>query len=86
MKHELPMRLGMFAPVLIAMSLCEAIAPRRARLFARTARWPVNLGISILARLVMRILLPLAAVGLASYRTAHQWGLLSAIALPNAEI
>jgi sterol desaturase/sphingolipid hydroxylase (fatty acid hydroxylase superfamily) len=83
LKHELLIRLGVFIAVLIAMALWEAIAPRRARSFARAARWPANLGISILDSLVVRILLPLGAVSFASYCTAHQWGLLSAITLPK---
>jgi sterol desaturase/sphingolipid hydroxylase (fatty acid hydroxylase superfamily) len=83
LKHELLIRLGVFIAVLIAMALWEAIAPRRARSFARAARWPANLGISILDSLVVRLLLPLGAVSFASYCTAHQWGLLSAITLPK---
>jgi sterol desaturase/sphingolipid hydroxylase (fatty acid hydroxylase superfamily) len=83
LKHELLIRLAVFIAVLTAMALWEAIAPRRARSFARTARWPANLSISILDGLVMRILFPLGAVGFGSYCTAHQWGLLSAIRLPK---
>ena len=83
LKHEIPIRLGIFAIVLIAMALWEAIAPRRARSFARAGRWPANLGISLLDSVVLRILLPLGAVGFASYCTAHQWGLLNALALPK---
>ena len=73
----------MFATVLIAMALWEAIAPRRVRSFARAGRWPANLGISLLDSLVMRMLLPLGAVGFAGYCTAHRWGLLNALVLPQ---
>jgi len=83
LKHELPIRLSIFAIVLIAMALWESSAPRRIRSFARAVRWPANLGISLLASLLMRILLPLGAVGFASYCTVHRWGLLSALALPQ---
>jgi hypothetical protein len=86
LKHELPICLGVFATVLIAMALWEAIAPRRVRSFARAAGWPANLGTSMLDSLVIRILLPLGAVGFVSFCIARQWGLLSAIALPKAEI
>jgi sterol desaturase/sphingolipid hydroxylase (fatty acid hydroxylase superfamily) len=82
LKHELLIRLGIFAAVLIAMALWEAIAPRRDRSFARVARWPANIGVSILDSLVIRILLPLGAVGFASYCNAHRWGLLNALELP----
>jgi sterol desaturase/sphingolipid hydroxylase (fatty acid hydroxylase superfamily) len=64
------------------MALWEAVAPRRVPSFARTARWPANLGISLLDSLMVRILLPLGAVGFASYCTAHRWGLLNTLVLP----
>ncbi len=83
MKNEIPIRLGVFIAVLIVMTLWERVAPRRARSFARVARWPANLGISILDSLVIRILLPLGAVGFASYCTAHRWGFLNASSTPK---
>lgn len=83
LKHELPIRLGVFAAVLIAMALWEAIAPRRIRSFPRVARWPANLGISVLDSFLMRVLLPVGAVGFATYCTAHRWGLLNASSTPT---
>ncbi|MGD0289973.1 MAG: sterol desaturase family protein [Candidatus Binataceae bacterium] len=79
--RETFIRLGVFAAVLLAMALWEALAPRRTRSFARAVRWPANLGISILDSIVVRMMLPLGAVGFASFCAAHGWGLLNAVAI-----
>ena len=84
LNHETLIRLGVFAAVLFAMALWEAVAPRRTRSFTRAVRWPANLGISILDSLAVRLVLPLGAVGFASFCAAHGWGLLSAVTLPRS--
>jgi sterol desaturase/sphingolipid hydroxylase (fatty acid hydroxylase superfamily) len=81
--HETFIRLGVFAAMLFAMALWEAIVPRRTHSFARAARWPANLGISIVDSIVARMVLPLGAVGFASFCAAHRWGLLNAGAIPQ---
>ncbi len=84
MNHEPLIRLGVFAAVLFAIALWEGLVPRRPRSFSRTARWPANLGISILDSLALRLLLPLGAVGFAQFCTARGWGALNAVAIPDA--
>lgn len=60
----------------------EALFPRRVQQIGRLVRWPSNLGLVVLNAVLVRILLPTAAVGLAMITEARGWGLLNAIALP----
>lgn len=81
--HEALVRASAFACVFLAMAVWEALAPRRARLLPRAARWPGNLGIVVLDTAVLRLLPPLAAVGAAAYAAQRGWGLLAAVDLPG---
>lgn len=81
--HESTIRLGVFLVVLSAMAAWEWIAPRRRQRIPRTGRWPANLGIVVLDGLLLRLLFPLAATGVAALARAHHWGLLNAIPLPG---
>ena len=47
------------------MALWEVLAPRRAMSIGRARRWPGNLGILVLDALLVRLLIPVAAVGMA---------------------
>ena len=79
---EPAIRLGVFLGIFAVMAGWEALAPRRARGFSRWVRWPSNLGIVAVNTLLLRILIPTAAVGLALTGEARGWGLLNALALP----
>jgi sterol desaturase/sphingolipid hydroxylase (fatty acid hydroxylase superfamily) len=80
--HEPALRVAAFAAILAAMALWEVLAPRRARTFSRRQRWPANLGIVVLNTLVVRVLFPAAAVGMALSAEAQGWGLLNRYAVP----
>lgn len=80
--HESALRLGAFAAVLAAMALWELAAPRRRLALPRVRRWPSNLGIVVLNTLVVRLVLPGAAVGVALAGEANGWGLLNRYGLP----
>lgn len=82
--HELALRLGFFAGVLGAMVLWERLAPRRALTVSKAVRWANNLGIVVLNSLVVRLLLPAGAVGVAVLVTDRGWGLLNELALSPA--
>ena len=75
-------RLAAFFGVFVAVVAWEAVAPRRARAFARRERWPHNLGLLVLNTLVLRVAAPGAAVAVALAGAAHGWGLLKVLALP----
>lgn len=80
--HETAIRLTAFAGILAMMAAWEALSPRRPQAVGRTRRWPANLGIVVLNSLVLRLVFPLAAVGLALLGETRGWGLLQATQLP----
>ncbi len=80
--NEMAIRLGFFIGVLTLMALWEILAPRRALTTSKSWRWVSNLGIVFLNSFLLRLLFPVAAVGLAAYATEHGWGLLNQIQIP----
>ena len=70
------MRFLAFASLLAALVIWELLAPRRQRTKGRGARWPGNLGIVVLDTVLVRLLFPVSAVGLAYMCEAQGWGLL----------
>ncbi len=80
--HETAVRLGSFAGVLAAMILLENLFPRRPRRAPWPRRWCVNLGLTTLNTLTLRLLFPLLAVEWATLMTAHGVGLAPLLELP----
>jgi sterol desaturase/sphingolipid hydroxylase (fatty acid hydroxylase superfamily) len=80
--HEPAIRLAAFAAVLAAMVLWEFLAPRRSRPLPRRRRWPANLGVVVLNTVIVRLLFPAAAVGLALSAQSGGWGLLHRSEVP----
>ncbi len=80
--NEPVIRLGFFLGVFSAVALWETVAPRRRRLLSRWRRWPSNLGIVALNTVVLRLLFPIAAVGMAVAAEATGWGLFNVLGLP----
>lgn len=80
--HEPLVRLSAFASVFTVMALWEVLAPRRRQAVTRVRRWPSNLGIVALDTLLVRILFPTTAVGLALVAEAKGWGLFHVFGLP----
>ena len=81
--YEPLVRLGIFATVFVAMAVWELLTPRRPQAIGRNWRWPNNLGVLAVDALLVRVLLPIAAVGLALVVEAHGFGLFNIIALPT---
>ena len=81
--HEPLIRLSVFAGVLALMALWEWLSPRRHQEIGRVRRWPSNLGIIALNTVVVRLVFPLATVGMALLTEAHGWGLFRAIEAPT---
>ncbi|MCC7241488.1 MAG: sterol desaturase family protein [Acidobacteria bacterium] len=61
------------------MMLWELAAPRRRQTTARLRRWPGNLGMVVLDTLLLRLLFPLAGVGVALAIEARGWGLFNVL-------
>src|SRR5437016_923123 len=78
---ELLVRASAFALVFAAMAIWEVAAPRRPLTAGRKPRWPSNLGILVVDILVVRILVPTAAVGTALFAAGRGWGLLHYLGL-----
>ena len=80
--HEPAIRLGVFAGIFAAMALWELLAPRRRQAIGRIKRWPSNLGIVVLDTLLVRLIFPTAAVGVALLAELHGWGLVHVLGAP----
>ena len=81
--YEPLIRLAVFGGVFVVMAVWELLAPRRPQAVARGWRWPNNLGVVAVDVLLVRVLLPITAVGLALIAEAHGIGLFNMIALPT---
>ncbi len=75
MAHELGIRLGFFFGVLGLMAFWELAAPRRALRVSKAPRWLNNLGLVFLNSVLLRLLFPAAAVGMAAFAASQGWGL-----------
>ena len=75
-------RLGAFVGVLAALAGAEALAPRRRQAVGRGQRWPGNLGLVAIDTLILRVLFPATAVGMALLAERRGWGLLATADLP----
>jgi sterol desaturase/sphingolipid hydroxylase (fatty acid hydroxylase superfamily) len=83
MASEALIRLLAFTAVFAAVGLWEFAAPRRRPLFARRQRWPHNLGLLLVDIVILRILVPGAAVAVALLAEDRGWGFLNLIAMPG---
>lgn len=84
MQNEVPLRLGFFFAVLGLMALWEVLAPRRVLTVSKALRWVNNLGLVFLNSVLLRLLFPAAAVGMAAFAAEHGWGLFNHFAVPYA--
>jgi sterol desaturase/sphingolipid hydroxylase (fatty acid hydroxylase superfamily) len=75
-------RLCAFTAVFAALLLWELLSPRRRQAVRRVERWPSNLGIVVVDTLILRLLFPTAAVGMALLGEVRGWGLLNAFDVP----
>ena len=82
MQYEVPIRLGFFFGILGLMAVWEIISPRRVLAVSKLLRWTNNLGLVVLNTVILRLLFPAAAVGLAAFATASGWGFFNYFAVP----
>jgi len=75
-------RLLAFAGIFAAMAAWEVLAPRREQKLARGMRWPSNIGVVVVDTILVRLVFPTTAVGLALLAEAREWGLFHALGLP----
>ena len=82
LNNEVAIRLGFFFGVLAAVAAWERVAPRRAPTMSRLVRWSNNLGLAALNTVIVRLLFPAAAVGLAVTATQNGWGFFNIVQSP----
>lgn len=81
--NERVIRLLFFFSLLVTMALWETFSPRRPLKTSKTMRWYSNLGLVLIDTLVLRLFLPIQAMGIAFYAQNRGWGLLNNVSLPN---
>lgn len=80
--HESTIRLGFFLGAFVLLAVWELFAPRRASETSKVIRWTNNGALAIVNILMVRVLFPLAAVGLAVFVNERGTGLLNMFPVP----
>jgi sterol desaturase/sphingolipid hydroxylase (fatty acid hydroxylase superfamily) len=80
--NEAPIRLSFFFGVFIIIALWELLSPKRALTVSKAVRWANNLGLVVLNTVLLRLLFPAAAVGVAAFTSSQGWGLLNHFHVP----
>ena len=82
MSYEKEIRMGFFFAMIAVIGLWEVIAPKRQLSVSKTVRWANNLGLVFFNSFMVRLVFPMAAVGVAIVAQENQWGLFNNIELP----
>jgi len=82
--HEPTIRLSFFLGIFITVAIWEFAAPRRALTVSKPLRWANNLGLVVLNTVLLRLVFPLAAVGMAAFCVKNGWGVLNHFQVPFA--
>ena len=83
MANEAAIRMAFFLGVFALVALWEVLAPRRRLTQRKAIRWANNLGLVIFNTLVLRLLFPAAAVGMAVLAARNGWGLFNYYSVPD---
>ncbi|MTI18770.1 sterol desaturase family protein [Rhodobacteraceae bacterium RKSG542] len=75
MENEATIRLSIFLGSFLVLALLEIVIPMRREAHDRPQRWFANLGLSIVSTLVLRFVLPVAAVASAYWANLNGIGL-----------
>jgi len=80
--HEPVLRTVAFLGTFAAMALWEIVAPCRPLVIPKARRWVNNIALVILNTAIIRLLLPMSAVGVAEWARVHGAGLLNLVDMP----
>lgn len=83
LSHEPAIRLAAYLGILGLLVTAELVAPRRRLDHGRLRRWPANLGIAALNTVMLRLVAPGAAVGVALWAAEAGIGLFNLVVVPN---
>ena len=81
-EHEILLRSVIFLAVFCIMFVCELVASRRVLSVPKTPRWISNLSLFLLNSVILRLIFPAAAVGIAISVNSAGWGLFNLLSLP----
>ncbi|MGW8323266.1 MAG: sterol desaturase family protein [Thermodesulfobacteriota bacterium] len=82
--NEVAIRLGFFITIFVSMAVWETIAPRRTLTQRKSTRWASNLSLTLFNAILLRLILPAAAVGVSLAAQDNGWGFFNSISLPGA--
>ena len=80
--NEVWVRLYAFFGVFLVVALLEAMLPKKKRVMPRIERWLTNLSLVVINSFVLRLIVPILAVGVASWALTNNVGLLNWLQLP----
>jgi len=72
-----------FFGILAIMAIWEIISPRRALTVSKPLRWINNIALVFLNSILLRLIFPLAAVGMTLFVGQQNWGVLNYFELPS---
>ncbi|MFV2058616.1 MAG: sterol desaturase family protein [Thiohalomonadales bacterium] len=81
--NELTIRLSFFITILAAIAIWEIIAPKRLLTISKGLRWFNNIALVVVNSIVIRLIFPTAAIGVAYFAQTHGWGLLHYYPIPT---
>jgi len=80
--NELIVKLAAFFGIFFLMATWEQLAPCRILTIPKKLRWTHNLGLVLLNGIVLRLVFPAGAVGVAIFVQQQDWGLLNYYQIP----
>lgn len=82
-QHEIGIRLAFFAGIFMLMAIWELVFPRRLLNVSKVVRWTCNIGLVFLNTMILRLIFPAAAMGVALFAAHHGWGLFNYLHISN---
>ncbi|MDC8445222.1 MAG: sterol desaturase family protein [Nitrosomonas sp.] len=80
--HEFIVKLAAFFGIFFLMATWEQLVPCRVLVIPKKLRWTHNLGLVVLNSVVLRLVFPAGAVGVAVFVQQQGWGLLNYYSIP----
>ncbi len=82
--NEIFIRLSFFFAIFMLLAVWETAAPRRTLTTSKRNRWTINISITLINTLLVRLIFPMAAVGTAFIAKENSWGIFNILSLNNS--